>query len=116
MPLLRLDNAGVHYGTLSLLDSVDFSIERGEKIGLLGRNGAGKTTFLKVIADDVALDEGTRWLRPETRIAWLRQALPAADRQTVYDVVAHGLADAGELLARYHHLLQDETRIAFEGQ
>ena len=107
MPLLRLDNAGVHYGTLTLLDGVDFSIERGEKIGLLGRNGAGKTTFLKVLADDLALDGGERWVRPGTRIAWLRQDLPEADQRTVYDVVAHGLAETGDLLARYHHLSQE---------
>ena len=50
MPLLRLDNASLHYGHLVLLDQVSFSISRGRKIGLLGRNGAGKTTLLKVLA------------------------------------------------------------------
>ncbi len=108
MSLLRLDKAGLHYGTLTLLEDVDFTISRGEKIGLLGRNGAGKTSFLKVLAGENALDAGERWVRPGTRIAWLQQELPGADDQTVYDVVAHGLAETGDLLAQYHHLLQDE--------
>ena len=108
MPLLRLDNASLHYGTLTLLDSVDFSISRGNKIGLLGRNGAGKTTLLKVLAGEIIAESGERWLRPGTRIAWLQQVLPEADEQTVYDVVASGLAETGRLLAEYHHLVQAE--------
>ena len=105
MPLLRLDNASLHYGHLVLLDQVSFSISRGRKIGLLGRNGAGKTTLLKVLAGEIDLDTGERWLRPGTRIAWLQQSLPDADDQSVYDVVASGLAETGRLLAEYHHLL-----------
>ncbi|MEJ8566416.1 ATP-binding cassette domain-containing protein [Elongatibacter sediminis] len=108
MPLLRLDNASLHYGTHALLDGIDLKVGTGEKIGLLGRNGAGKTTLLKVLSGDAALDGGERWVRPETRIAWLKQTLPAADAQTVYDVVAEGLAETGRLLAQYHHLLLEE--------
>jgi ATP-binding cassette subfamily F protein uup len=108
MPLLRLDKASLHYGNLVLLDAVDFSISKGNKFGLLGRNGAGKTTLLKVLAGDIQPESGERWLRPGTRIAWLQQGLPEADEQTVYDVVASGLAETGRLLAEYHHLLQAE--------
>jgi ATP-binding cassette subfamily F protein uup len=109
MPLLRLDNASLHYGNLALLDGVDFSIARGDKIGLLGRNGAGKTTLLKVLAGEVVPESGERWRRPGTVIAWLQQTLPEADEQTVYDVVASGLAETGRLLAEYHHLVQAEA-------
>jgi ATP-binding cassette subfamily F protein uup len=108
MPLLRLDKASLHYGNLVLLDGVDFSVTRGNRIGLLGRNGAGKTTLLKVLAGELLVDSGERWLRPGTRIAWLQQVLPDADEQTVYDVVASGLAETGRLLAEYHHLVQAE--------
>ena len=106
MPLLRLDNASLHYGHLVLLDGVDFSITRGNRIGLLGRNGVGKTSLLKVLAGDIVADSGERWVRPGTRIAWLKQDLPSADEQSVYDVVASGLAETGRLLAEYHHLAQ----------
>jgi ATP-binding cassette subfamily F protein uup len=109
MPLLRLDNASLHYGNLALLDDLDLSITKGNKIGLLGRNGAGKTTLLKVLAGEIVPETGERWLRPGTRIAWLKQILPEADQQTVYDVVASGLAETGRLLAEYHHLVQDES-------
>ncbi|GAB5451522.1 MAG: ATP-binding cassette domain-containing protein [Halioglobus sp.] len=105
MSLLRLDTVQLHYGTQVLLDGVDLEIRRGEKLGLLGRNGAGKTTLLKVIAGDIQPDDGERWLRPGTRIARLEQELPVAGDASVYDVVASGLAEAGELLTRYHHLL-----------
>ncbi|HKJ18007.1 MAG TPA: ATP-binding cassette domain-containing protein, partial [Xanthomonadales bacterium] len=107
MPLLRLDNASLHYGTLALLDDVSLTIARGEKIGLLGRNGAGKTTLLRVLESEVLPDSGERWLRPGTRMAWLQQTLPEADGQTVYDLVAGGLEETGKLLAQYHHLLHD---------
>ena len=108
MPLLRLDNASLHYGNLALLDGVSFNVTKGSRIGLLGRNGAGKTTLLKVLAGEIIPDSGERWLRPGTRIAWLQQILPDADDQTVYDVVASGLAETGRLLAEYHHLIQSE--------
>ena len=104
MPLLRLDKASLNFGTHVLLDEVDFEIKRGARIGLLGRNGAGKTTLMKVIEGIMGLDGGERWLRPGVKMAWLEQSLPDADEQTVYDLVADGLAEVGDLLKQYHHL------------
>ncbi len=109
MPLLRLDHASLHYGTQVLLDEVDLTIARGDRLGLLGRNGAGKTSLLKILAGEISPDAGERWLRPGVKLARLEQSLPAADDSTIYDVVATGLAETGRLLAEYHRLLQDEA-------
>ena len=106
MPLLRLDSVHLQYGTQILLDDVSLSITRGEKLGLLGRNGTGKTTLLKVLAADKMPDSGERWVRPGVHITRLQQTLPEADQLSVYDAVAAGLADAGRLLSEYHALLQ----------
>lgn len=107
MPLLRLDNVSLNFGSHILLDQVDLQISRGQRVGLLGRNGAGKTTLMKIIAGAVQPESGERWLRPGTRVAWLEQSLPEADQQTVYDLVAEGLAELGQLLKEYHHLVSD---------
>ena len=107
MPLVRLDKVALNFGTHILLDEVDFTLKKGSKIGLLGRNGAGKTTFMKVIAGSMQPDSGERWLRPGVEVAWLEQSLPVADEQSVYDMVAGGLAEVGELLKQYHHMIAD---------
>lgn len=107
MPLLRLDKVSLNFGTHVLLDQTDFQISKGQRIGLLGRNGAGKTTLMKIIAGSMQVDAGECWLRPGTQIAWLEQSLPTAADQTVYDMVADGLAEVGDLLKEYHHLIAD---------
>ena len=104
MPLIRLDKLSLNFGTHILLDEVDLQIKRGSRIGLLGRNGAGKTTLMKLIAGAIHPDGGERWLRPGAKVAWLEQNLPIADEQTVFDYVADGLAEIGDLLKRYHQL------------
>ncbi len=103
MPLLRLDNISVHFGTRDLLKNIDFTLHKGQKIGLLGRNGEGKTTLLKLLGGQIQADSGEYWLRPNSKIAWLEQALPFADDSSVYDVVASGLEEVGSFLADYHH-------------
>ena len=107
MPLFRLDKVSLNFGTHILFDEIDLTLMKGTKIGLLGRNGAGKTTLMKVIAGSVIPDGGERWLRPGVEVAWLDQSLPEADDQTVYDMVAGGLSEVGDLLKQYHHLIAD---------
>ncbi len=105
MPQLTLDQVSLQYGTHVLLDKVDLKLRAGDRVGLLGRNGAGKTTLMKVIAGEIVPESGERWVRDGVRIAYLDQSLPAADDKDVYDVVASGLSDVGDLLARYHHCI-----------
>ena len=104
MPLLQLTDLSLAFGTHVLLDRVDLTIHRGQRIGILGRNGAGKSTFLKLLNGQISPDSGEYWLRPGTVVTYLDQELPSADGATVYDVVASGLAELGELLKQYHHL------------
>ena len=105
MPLIRLDKVSINFGTQVILEEVNLSIKRGEKLGLLGRNGTGKSTLMKLIANDIQADGGERWLRSGTKVSWLEQNLPLGDKLTVYDMVASGLEKTGELLKRYHHLI-----------
>ncbi len=106
MPWLKLNNIELHYGTQVLLDKVSLNLHKGVRIGLLGRNGEGKSTLLKVITGQVSADSGERWLRPGIKLAWLDQNLPEADEQSVYDRVASSLPQVGHLLSRYHQLTE----------
>ncbi len=105
MPLLRLDEVELHFGTHVILDRVSLNLDQGQRVGLLGRNGAGKTTLFKILAGELTPDAGERWLKPGARLARLEQELPDGEDATVYDVVAGGLEAAGQLLARYHQII-----------
>lgn len=107
MPLIRLDKISLNFGTHILFDEVDLQITKGQRIGLLGRNGAGKSTLMNLIAGSIQPDAGECWTRPGVQIAWLEQSLPEANNETVYDMVADGLSEVGELLKQYHHLIAD---------
>lgn len=102
MPLIQLEKACLSYGTLNLLDELEVGVRKGRRICLVGRNGAGKSTLMKVLNGEVELDSGQVRVKSGTVIARLEQDLPEADDLTVYDVVASGLAGAGELLSEYH--------------
>lgn len=104
MPLIRLDNASLHFGLQVILDKVQLLVEPGQRMCLLGHNGAGKSTLMKVISGDMALDEGEIWRQPGLKLARLEQDLPEPDELTVFEVVSKGFERVGELIARYHKL------------
>ena len=105
MSLLRLDQVELHFGTHVILDKISLNLEAGDRLGLLGRNGAGNSTLFKVLSVEIKPDDGERWITPSARLARLEQELPGAEDLTVYDSIASGLANVGKLLARYHHLI-----------
>ncbi len=104
MPLLRLSNVSIAYGTHALLKDADFQLDAGERVGLLGRNGEGKSTLMKIIAGNVLPDHGDIWRQPELRLAWLEQSPDLPDDATIYDAVAGGLGELGTWITRYHEL------------
>jgi ABC transport system ATP-binding/permease protein len=104
MPLLRLSNVAIAFGTHALLSKENFQLDLGERVGLLGRNGEGKSTLMKIIAGNILPDNGEIWRQPELKLAWLEQAPELPDEATIYDAVASGLGELGALIARYHAL------------
>jgi len=103
--LITLENVSLAYGLGSLLDKVKFQISKGERVCLIGRNGAGKSSFLKIIEGVILPDGGSVWRAPHLRLARLAQELPQNITSTVYEFVAEGLSDIGKLLAAYHALI-----------
>lgn len=101
MSLIKIEKAGLSYGLQVLLDGVDLTIERGQRLCLIGRNGTGKSSLLKVIAGEVDLDKGEVVRQTGIRVARLEQDLPEADDRLVFDAVAAGAQGVGELLAEY---------------
>jgi ATP-binding cassette subfamily F protein uup len=104
MPLLRLSNVSIAFGTHALLKDAEFQLDAGERVGLLGRNGEGKSTLMKIIAGNIQADHGDIWRQPGLRLAWLEQTPDLPDDATIYDAVAGGLGDLGHWITRYHEL------------
>jgi ATP-binding cassette subfamily F protein uup len=105
MPLIQLQRVDYSVGGPLLLEKVDLSIEANERICVVGRNGEGKSTLLRLIDGEIRPDDGEIRIERDTRIARLAQEVPQDTQGTIFDVVAAGIGDIGELLARYHHLL-----------
>lgn len=100
--LITLENVSLSYGADALLDNVKLQIAAGERVCLIGRNGVGKSSLLKIIEGSVLPDSGEIRRKPELRIARLEQELPQHASGTVYEFVAEGLAETGKLLTAYH--------------
>ncbi|NWF39604.1 ATP-binding cassette domain-containing protein [Mariprofundus sp. NF] len=103
MTLNHLDKA---FGSQVLLDDISLSIGRGVRTGLIGRNGEGKSTLLKIMAGIVEPDHGDVTLRSGTRVAYLPQAPHFDAGFTVFHVVAEGLGDVARTLEQYHETLK----------
>ncbi len=108
MTLLRLEQLQLAYGTHVLLDGADLVLQKGERLALVGRNGTGKSTLLRLVAGEILPDGGNIWRAPGLKIGVLAQDLPEASGQTIFDMVAGGLPEAGELLSEYHHLIHED--------
>ncbi|HUL72811.1 MAG TPA: ATP-binding cassette domain-containing protein [Vicinamibacterales bacterium] len=103
MPLITLDHVRMAFGHLPLLDDASLLVDAGERVAIIGRNGTGKSTLLRILSGELEPDAGAVWRAPALVTARLGQDVVLATGQSVFDVVAEGLGDLGELVAAYHH-------------
>ena len=102
MPLLQLSRVSLAYSHVPLLDHVDLVIEPGERIGLIGRNGTGKSSLLKIIEGLAAADDGKVWRAPQLKLASVSQEPAFRPGQSVFETVAEGMGQGTKLLVDYH--------------
>lgn len=107
MPLITLDNAHLSFSRWLLLDGAGFTLDAGEKVALIGRNGVGKSTLLQVLAGTCALDKGVLWRDDAARLAYVPQEPPLDPEHTVFEAVAAGLGGLSQILLDYHAVSHD---------
>ena len=111
MALLGLQDVSIGFGGYPLLVHMNFHLEHGERICLLGRNGVGKSTLMKLICGELEHESGFVSRAPSLSVTCLTQVIPIDLKGTVFDVVSEGFGPQNKLLAKYHLL---SHRIAAE--
>ncbi|MDZ4820902.1 MAG: ATP-binding cassette domain-containing protein [Planctomycetota bacterium] len=106
MGLLSLHDVTVSFGGPPILENANLQIERGERVGLLGRNGAGKTTLMKLLLGEIVPDRGEIAREQGSTVARLVQEVPRDLPGTVFDEVSRGLGELSLLVTEYHHVVQ----------
>jgi ATP-binding cassette subfamily F protein uup len=104
MAVISLSNAQLAFGHVALLDHAEFSLESTERVGLIGRNGTGKSSLLKIIAGMSRLDDGLLAIQQGTKIAYVEQEPQFSPDMSVFDAVAAGMGEMQALLAEYDAL------------
>ena len=104
MSLLAYRNLTVSFGGPLLLNNVGLTIEKRERVCLIGRNGEGKSTLLRILSGQIKPDQGELETIPKLRIGKLDQEVPAEIGGTVFEVVAQGLGTAAETISESHRL------------
>ncbi len=107
MALITLLNASLAFGHVALLDHADFALETSERIGLIGRNGTGKSSFLKILAGMEHADDGTMHVQQGVRIAYVAQEPLLETDDTIFESVQRGLAPVMKLIDDYSNCIGD---------
>ncbi len=105
MELIRISQGELAFGEDSILDKADLTVKTGERVCLVGRNGAGKSSLLKVLNGMQNLDDGQLLMSNNVKLAMLEQDPPESCDMTVFDYVAQGVKENAELIKQYHHLI-----------
>jgi len=119
MPFIRLADVSIAFGVHPVLDHAEFLLDPGERVGLIGRNGEGKSTLMKAISGQVLADSGEIWRQPGIQVAMLEQEPTLPEQATIYDAVADALGDIGHWIAEYHRLSEhahDEAALREMGE
>jgi ATP-binding cassette subfamily F protein uup len=104
MAVISLSSAQLAFGHVALLDHAEFSIEMGERVGLIGRNGTGKSSLLKIISGRFKLDDGLLVMQQGLNIAYVEQEPSFDPAMSVYEAVAGGMGEQLQLLTDYEAL------------
>jgi ABC transport system ATP-binding/permease protein len=115
MSLITLMNAHLAFGHVALLDGADFSLQAGERVGLIGRNGTGKSSLLKILSGTQKADDGELRMIGGLRVYYVAQEADIADELTVFDAVALGLGEVKTARDRYEALsMETELDVSAE--
>ena len=112
MPLITLENACLAFGHHALLDHANLQLDPSERVGLIGRNGGGKSSLLRALASEIKLDDGKLWCAPNLKLAYVSQEPILNPTNTVYQEVSNGLGNISQILLDYHaisHALSEHT-------
>ncbi len=107
MPLITLDNISLSFSDKPILNGVSSTIHKGDKIALIGRNGEGKSTFMRILASTIEPDDGKLKIKNGIKISYLEQTPPEDIDKSLFNIVAEGLGDIGLILTQYQQLIID---------
>ncbi len=104
MALISMQEISLAFGGPLVFDGLSLQLEPGERVALIGRNGVGKTTLMKVVAGEVEIDKGELIYQKGVKVTYLPQEVSKDVQGTVFDIVFSGLGERAKLLSDYHHL------------
>ncbi len=107
MPLITLDNISLSFSDKPILDGVSSTIHKGDKVALIGRNGEGKSTFMRILAGAIEPDDGKLKIKNGIKISYLEQTPPEDNDKSLFDIVSEGLGEIGLILRQYQYLVNN---------
>lgn len=111
MALIGMREVSWGFDQPPLLENISFNIEKGERVCLLGRNGAGKSTFLRLLNGEILPDQGEVWRQQGVTVGSLKQEIVTSFEGSIFDLIAHGAGETGKMVAEYNRLNKMPDRV-----